>query len=150
MFFTLPHDSFNNRTADTLDRRKCVADSTIIDRKTIHTTVNIRWQDLDSHLTADRNILCNLVWHFYNGCHQRSHKFYRIIIFQIRSLIGNYRISCCMGFIKCILGKIRHLIVDFIRDLLGDSIGNTSRNPFFHVTVNKILTLFCHDRSFFL
>jgi DNA polymerase III alpha subunit len=32
----------------------------------------------------------------YHRCHQRCHKFYRIVIFKIRCLVGNHCISRCM------------------------------------------------------
>ena len=55
-----------------------------------------------------------------------------------------------MRLIEGILRKVCHLIVDLVCDLLGDAIGDTARNPLFHISVNEILALFCHNRSFLL
>ena len=150
VLLSFPHNPLNNRAADTLDSRKCIADGTVVNRKTIHAMIDIRRKDLDSHLTAYGNILRYLVWHFHNGRHQRSHEFYRIVIFQICSLVGNHRISGSVRLIESILRKVCHLIVDLVCDLLGNAVGDTARNPLFHISVNEILALFCHNRSFLL
>ena len=52
-----------------------------------------------------------------------------------------------MRFIKCILCKIYHFIIDFIRCRLVDSICNTSRNSLCFISINEVLALFFHDRG---
>jgi len=52
-----------------------------------------------------------------------------------------------MRFIKCILCKIYHFIINFIRCRLVDSICNTSRNSLCFISINEVLALFFHDRG---
>ena len=55
-----------------------------------------------------------------------------------------------MRFIKGILGKINHFIINFICYLLGNPTFYTSRNTFFFISVDKILALLFHYRCLFL
>ena len=122
----------------------------MVDRKAINSTIHIRRQNADPHLTADLDILSHLVRHFYNGCHKCRHKFHRIIIFQKSRLIRNHRIRSRMRFIERILCKIDHLIVDLVCNLLRNTICNAARNALCFISVNKVLALFFHDGGFFL
>ena len=55
-----------------------------------------------------------------------------------------------MGFVKCILCKIDHFVINLICDFLINSVLNTSRNTFRFISVNKSLSLFFHDLQFLL
>ena len=55
-----------------------------------------------------------------------------------------------MGFVKRILCKIDHFIIDLVSSFLIDSILNTSRHICLGISVNKNLTLFLHHVAFFL
>ena len=55
-----------------------------------------------------------------------------------------------MGFVKCILCKIDHFIVDLICNFLVNSILNTSRNTFCFISIDKSLAFFFHNVKFLL
>ena len=55
-----------------------------------------------------------------------------------------------MGFVKCILCKIDHFIVDLICNFLINPIFNTAWNTFLFVSINKSLTFFFHNVKFLL
>ena len=148
--FSFFYQRIDDRAAHTLDCRKPITNRAIIHRKSICTSIDIRRKDLNIHLSAYLNIFCHFCRHFNHRCHKRSHKFHRIVIFQKRRLIRNNRIGCCMGFIKCILCKIDHIIIYLVCRLLGNPVCNTSRNPLFFITINKVLTFPRHDISLFL
>ena len=150
IFLSFGHNGFLHRLTNTFDRRQTITDSLSFYGKFAEASVNIRRQDLYAHLAAGQNIFGNLRRVIYYRSHQRCHKFHRIIVFQPGRLVRYYRIGCRMGFIKGIFCKIRHIIVDLIGYLLGNTIADTARNPLFFITVNKILSLFCHNSSFFL
>ena len=50
-----------------------------------------------------------------------------------------------MGFVERIFGKIDHGIVDRVRCLLADAIGDTALNPLFFISINKVLPLRIDD-----
>ena len=60
VLFTFTYQTLDNRTAYTFDCRQSVSDRTIVYRETIHSAIDIRRQDFDSHLTAYQEILCYL------------------------------------------------------------------------------------------
>ena len=150
VFPALLHQRFDHRPAHTFNSGKAITDPSLVNRKATFSVINIRRQNLNSHLTAYLNILCHFGWHFDHGGHKRSHKFHRIIIFQISRLISYDCISCRMGFIKSIFCKISHFIIDLICCLLRDPVGNTARHSLLLISIYKVLPLFFHDRSFFL
>ena len=150
IYFSFFYQRIDDRAAHTLDCRKPITNRAIIHRKSICTSIDIRRKDLNIHLSAYLNIFCHFCRHFNHRCHKRSHKFHRIVIFQKRRLIRNDCISCCMRFIERVFCKIDHIIIDFICSLLGNPVCNTSRNPLFFITINKVLALFLHDCGFFL
>ena len=147
IIFPLLYQSFDHRSSHTFDRGQAISDRTVIYRESIHSTVHIRRQDLNPHLSADQNIFSNLIWEINNRCHKCSHKFYRIIVLQICCLVGNNCIGCCMGLIKGILCKINHIIIDLICSFLINSICNTSGNSLCFISINKVLALLFHDRG---
>ena len=108
---TLLHDRIDHRPADALDCRKSVADVASIYRKPRLTDVDIRRQNRNAHLTAGQNILCHLRWIVDHGCHQRCHKFHRVIKFQVCCLIRHQRIRRSVRFVERILREIRHLVL---------------------------------------
>ena len=73
-----------------------------------------------------------------------------MIIFQIGRLICDNCICRRMRLVKCVLCEIDHLIVDFICNLLRNSICHASRNVLFRIAVDKILALSLHHIRFFL
>ena len=147
IIFPLLYQRFDHRSSHTLYSGQTVSDRTVIYRESVHSTVHIRRQDFNPHLSADQNIFCNLIGKINNRCHKCGHKFHRIIIFQICSLIGNNCIGCCMGLIKSIFGEINHFIIDFICRCLINSICNTSGNSLCFISVNKVLAFLFHNRG---
>ena len=63
------YQAFNNRTSHTLYSGQAISDCTVIYRKSVHSTVHIRRQNLNPHLSADQNIFCNLIGKINNRCH---------------------------------------------------------------------------------
>ena len=55
-----------------------------------------------------------------------------------------------MGFVKRILGKICHFIINLIGSLLVNTICNTAWYTFLRISVHKILAFLCHDIGFLL
>ena len=55
-----------------------------------------------------------------------------------------------MGFVEGVLGKVDHLIENFIRHLLGNPPIDTAFHSFFLVAVHEILPLFRHHIALFL
>ena len=55
-----------------------------------------------------------------------------------------------MGFIKRIFGKIDHLVIDLVGDLLADPVVDAARHPVLRISVDKTFPLFFHDGCFFL
>ena len=55
-----------------------------------------------------------------------------------------------MGFIKCIFGKVNHIIINLVCHFLIDSSCNTARNIFFRITIDKVLPLLLHYLALFL
>ena len=55
-----------------------------------------------------------------------------------------------MGLVERIFGKIGHIVVDFIGNLLGNTIADTSGNALFFITINKVLALLGHNGGLFL
>src|SRR5699024_9375272 len=54
--FPLLNDGLDHRTPDTLDRRQAIADLSSVYGEVSHTLIDVRGQDLDSHLAAGINI----------------------------------------------------------------------------------------------
>ena len=112
--------------------------------------VNVRRQNLDSHLAATVNVLGYLSGIINDRGHKSSHILYWIIIFEPCCLVRNDRICCRMGFVKRILGEICHFIINLIGSLLVDAICNAARYTFLRISVHKILTFLCHNIGFLL
>ena len=55
-----------------------------------------------------------------------------------------------MGFIKCVLCKIDHFVIDLIGRFLIDPVGDTARHIFLRIAIHKILPLFLHHIALFL
>ncbi len=111
--------------------------------------IYIRRQYLNAHLAARVDVsfhLCRVV----ERCrHKGRHKLYRIIIFQPCRLVRYHRISRGMGFVKGILGKIYHFIINPVCRLLLYPVKNAARNAFFFIAVDKALPLLLHDIALF-
>ena len=150
MRFSVPDDLLDHRSSDPLDRRKSVTDITVIYRKITNPTIDIRRQDRNSHLPASVNVFSNLSRVIDHRSHQRCHILYRIIVFQVRSLVRDNRICRRMRLIERILCEIDHLIINLIRNLLIYSIFYTARNAFFFITIHKVLTFPLHHVALFL
>ncbi len=55
-----------------------------------------------------------------------------------------------MRFIESIFGEIRHILIDLLCHLLGNSSGHAARHMFLLVAVDKILPLLLHHILLFL
>ena len=147
---TLLYQCIDHRTADTLDGRQSIADIFAGHGKSRISVIDIWRQHGNPHLTAHLDIFCHFCRVINHRCHQGSHKFHRIVIFQICSLVRHHRIRCCMGFVKGIFCKICHLIENLVGNFLGNTVCHTARHALFFIAVHKILTLSGHDIAFFL
>ena len=75
-------DNFvNDRTTQSFDRIKTVADIFPFCREFTASHIDIRRQYLDSHILAVEQILCRFCRVVNDRCHKSCHKFYRIIMF---------------------------------------------------------------------
>ena len=144
------NNALDHRTTNTLDGIQAITDGSTGHGKCTFTLIYIRCKNTDVHLPTGQNILGHLRGVIDDRCHQRCHKFHRIIIFQPRSLIGNYRISRCMGFIKCIFCKVDHIIIDLICHIFLDTSGNTPRYAFRFISIYKVLAFLLHDSCLLL
>ena len=73
-----------------------------------------------------------------------------MITLKPRSLICHDRVSRRVGFVKCILRKIYHLIVDLIGNRFQYPVGDTARNSFGGIPVHEALPLPAHDFALLL
>ena len=55
-----------------------------------------------------------------------------------------------MGLVEGILGKVHHFVVDVLRHSFGNAFCQTARDPFFGVSVDKVVALLLHDGLLFL
>ena len=113
-FLTFFYNGFYHRSSDTFNSGQPIADSPVIHRKLTLSFVDIRRKNGNPHLPAGKDIFRHLRRVIDDRSHKSSHKLYREIILQIGCLIRDHRISRRMGFIKGILCKIDHLIIDLI------------------------------------
>ena len=150
VFLPLGDDCLDHRLSNTFDCCKPIADIAIVHRELSFSFIDVRRKNFYSHLPAGINIFCHFSRIVNNRRHKRRHKFYRIVIFQICSLISDNRIGRRMRLVKCIFCKINHLIINLIGNLFTDSVCNTSRNPFRLISIYKVLALFLHHIALFL
>ena len=147
---TLRYDCLNNRASHTLNCCKTVTNIRTIYREFTYSRINVRWKNVNSHLATGINIFRNLSCIVNHRGHKSRHKFYRIIVFQIRGLIRDNCISRCMRFIKCIFCKVKHFVINLICHCLRNAICNTTRYSFLRIAIDKVLSFLCHHICFFL
>ena len=112
--------------------------------------IDVRRQNTDAHAPAGHDIFRDFSGIVNHGGHQGSHEFHRIIVFQPGSLKSNHSVCGGMGLIEGIFREICHLIIDFVRSLLVDPVGDAAGNAFVLIAVYKVFPLLSHDRGFFL
>ncbi len=74
-------DLVNDRLADALNRIECITNRTVRNGKSTFPFIDVRRQDLYSHIFADHNILRHFGRIINHRREQRRHKLHWIIIF---------------------------------------------------------------------
>ena len=77
--FPLLYDLIDDAAANALDRVHAIADLSVLRREPAVPGVHRRRQDIDLHVPAVHDVLCALVRVVYDGRHEGSHEFYRVI-----------------------------------------------------------------------
>ena len=85
---------------------------------------------------------CRIVNH---GRHKRCHKFHRIVKLQPRGLHADDRIGCRMGFVKRILCKIHHGIVNTVCRFLINAVCHAAPDAARLISVDETLPLRVND-----
>ena len=146
----LRDDRLDHRPAHALDGRQRIADLVAGHGKTALPLINVRRQDLDAHAAAGHDILRHLIRIVDHRSQKRRHKFHRMIVFQISRLVSHHRVTCRVGLVKGIAGKIRHLVKNVVGCLLVNAVVDAAFNPLLLIAVDEILPLLLHHRCLFL
>ena len=65
-------------------------------------------------------------------------------------LVSDHRIGGGVGLIKCIFGKVDHLVKDMVCHILRDAPPDTAFHAFFLIAVDEVCPLLRHDIGLFL
>lgn len=112
--FAFPDDAVNHRTSQGFNGIQTIAHGISLCREFSLSHIDIRWEHGNTEFLTMQQILrgfCRIVNH---GRHKCCHKFHRIVKLQPCGLYTDDRIGCRMGFVKRILCKIHHGIVNTV------------------------------------
>ena len=107
--------------------------------------IDIRGQNRNIQLLAFGNVSGNFSGAVQNGRHKRRHILPRIIVLQIRRLIGHYRIAHRMRLVKRVISKVDNFVINGLGDFLSNSLRNCSGNSLLFVAVNEDMPLRLND-----
>ena len=140
--------------AQPLDSQQAEADGVALAPEPGHAVVDVGRQDGDAPLPALAQVFQQLAGVFQHRCEQRCHVGLGVVAFQVGGLVADQGIGGGVGLVEGVLGKVRHLVEDFIGHLPGDTLSQRAGNGGGTVAVvlaaNEDLPLRRHDVGLFL
>ncbi len=145
---TFSNERLHCRPTNTLDRAQPIQDGFIVgNAEMIFRQIDIRRDQLEMQLSAivfQRDEAIRVVQiRAHHGGHERR----RIVRFQIRSLVGKYRVSCRVGFVKAVPGELLHQVENAGSRFLGDATFGCTRHENFALLCHLFGFLFAHCTS---
>ena len=130
--------------------RQGIPDRSAGNREAGDSLVDVRRQQPDVHLAAGQDVRRHLGGEINDRCQKRGHELCRIVELKPCRLVCHDGIAGCMRFIKRILGKVNHRIVNVIGHVLRNTAAHAPRHLFLRIALDKIAALLLHDMRFFL
>ena len=128
IFLPFPDHALNKAPANVFDCRQSEPDAALLYGKAVQGAVHVRRQQGYAHVPA----LGDIPGHFFRVAQHRRqqgrHIFAGVVIFEPGRLIGDHRVTDCMGLVESVIGKVIDFVINGLRGVSRDAVCNTTGN----------------------